>query len=106
MVRSIAKAKARVLKHKLARQWNVDRRKPYTVEGARRVGCIRCGAPGSGTWQVCADKRRFRVLCSRCDIALNRLVLEWAGDPKVDARMCNYVITTYPELVQEVLGNG
>jgi hypothetical protein len=46
--------------------------------------CSRCRARGSDffTWDVCADGNRKRRLCPECDIALNRLVLRWAGDKR------------------------
>lgn len=66
------------------------RREPYTAAGITRLPCFRCGEPSVHQWQVCADKRLFRPLCLACDIALNRLVLEWAGDPDVDAKMKEY----------------
>lgn len=57
------------------------RRQPYTAIGIERLPCFRCGAPAFHQWQICADGRLFRPLCLACDIALNRLVLEWMGDP-------------------------
>lgn len=41
---------------------------------------------------VCADKRRKRPkwLCASCDHMLNRFVLEFFNDPKVDAKMADY----------------
>lgn len=55
------------------------RRTPYTKLGIKRIGCVRCGAPGHATWSICADGNVPRVLCLECDIALNAMVLEWAG---------------------------
>jgi hypothetical protein len=43
------------------------------------VPCFRCGAHSFHQWQVCSDKRLYRTLCSKCDIALNELVLRWMG---------------------------
>ena len=57
------------------------RKEPYTAIGITRVPCVRCGAPSVHQWQVCADSRVFRSLCLDCDIALNKLVLQWANDP-------------------------
>ena len=54
------------------------RRTPYTQIGIRRIACTRCGAkPGVHQWQTCADGNVWRVVCARCDVALNRLVLRW-----------------------------
>lgn len=66
------------------------RRKPYTAAGIRRRPCFRCGEPGYAQWQVCADQRIYRVMCAECDIALNALVLRWAGDPDASAKMLKY----------------
>lgn len=66
------------------------RRKPYTAIGIRRVRCIRCGERAHASWQICADGRQHRAICKLCDQALNRLVLEWAGIPDVDAKMAAY----------------
>jgi len=58
----------------------MGRRAPYTERGISRVRCERegCRRPGRYQWQICADGRLFRVLCERCDIALNALVMRWA----------------------------
>jgi hypothetical protein len=61
--------------------WTQGRATPYLASGIARVPCVRCGQPSLHQWQVCADGRKFRALCLDCDIALNRLVLEWANDP-------------------------
>ena len=54
-----------------------------TVGQCAKRKCSRCGkAPGHATWDVCADHNRKRVLCWKCDKALNRLVLRWMRDPK------------------------
>lgn len=66
------------------------RARPYTRIGIRRLPCIRCGRPANTQWQICADGRLFRPVCDPCDIALNRLVLVWAGDPDVEAKMAAY----------------
>lgn len=53
--------------------------------------CSRCGRrPGRALWDVCADRNRSRVLCLRCDISLNNLVLRWAGDPRRKSKMTRY----------------
>lgn len=68
----------------------MSRRRPYTQIGIRRKPCVRCGAPAWTQWQICADGRVYRVLCWPCDIALNRMVLEWAGFPDVEEKMAAY----------------
>lgn len=66
--------------------------KPYTVIGIGRLSCVRCGEPASTTWQVCADQRMLRPLCWECDVALNEMVLLWAGWSKeeVTAMISDY----------------
>ena len=53
------------------------RNKPYTAIGINRVPCARCGAPSMYQWQVCANKNRWRGVCLKCDISLNRVVLKF-----------------------------
>ena len=66
------------------------RKTPYTAIGIRRLKCFRCGEQASVQWQVCADNNVFRPLCSKCDVELNRLVLEWMRHPEVEALMAKY----------------
>lgn len=66
------------------------RRNPYTAAGILRVKCVRCGAPAVHQWQVCADGNNHRPLCLDCDIALNKLVLEWARDPRAREKLSDY----------------
>lgn len=73
--------------------WDLDRREPYTEIGIGRGDCIRCGATATAQWQVCADKRRYRRVCTHCDIAINRLVLEFMLHPDVDKAMSKYIAT-------------
>lgn len=68
------------------------RREPYTTSGIKRVPCVRCGNPALHQWQVCADLNRYRALCLDCDIALNKLVLEWANDPNAAEKLVAYEI--------------
>lgn len=68
----------------------VGRREPYTAIGITRVPCVRCGAPAVHQWSVCADGNRYRALCLDCDIALNKLVLEWANCPDADDKVAQY----------------
>ena len=70
--------------------WPRGRRKPYTVRGIKRLKCIRCGRPGRFQWAICADGNKQRPLCTRCDIALNALVLRWAKCPNATALMRQY----------------
>lgn len=65
------------------------RRTPYTAEGIKRLPCSRCGNKASEQWNACADGL-YRPLCVACDIELNELVLKWAYDPDVEAKMRRY----------------
>jgi len=67
------------------------RKQPYTEIGIRRIPCYRCGKTAVFQWQACADNRLFRPLCTSCDVDLNRLVLEWMGDPQANQKMDAYV---------------
>ena len=49
-----------------------------------------CTRKGYAQWQVCADDRVYRVLCFIHDIALNRLVLTWVGDPDAFRKLSKY----------------
>lgn len=68
------------------------RRRPYTVDGVRRLPCFRCGQPALHQWSACSDGNLWRPLCLECDVALNRLVLEWMGfdAAEVAAKMTAY----------------
>lgn len=66
------------------------RRLPYTARGIERIPCFRCGRPAFHQWQVCSDKRLFRPLCSKCDVALNRMVLLWMGFKDWRAKLAAY----------------
>ncbi len=66
------------------------RRKPYTVIGIRRLPCARCGQPARHQWQICADGNLYRPICNPCDVALNRAVLEFMGDPEAAEKIATY----------------
>lgn len=68
------------------------RRKPYTQIGIARLPCGRCGRrPATTQFQICADDNIWRVLCRRCDIQLNRIVLRFFNDPEVTAKLSDYI---------------
>jgi hypothetical protein len=71
-------------------QWLTRRHQPYTTAGIRRLRCIRCGAQAEHQWQICSDGNNWRPVCLPCDVALNRLVLEWFGHPEADQLMTKY----------------
>ena len=68
------------------------RRKPYTQRGVTRLTCcVRgCQSKAHASWNVCADKGMFRPICQTHDIELNRMVLEWIGDPEADVKLAKY----------------
>ena len=66
------------------------RREPYTQIGIRRMRCARCGERARYQWQVCADHNTWRPICERCDVELNRMVLEWIGHPETENLMDAY----------------
>lgn len=72
-------------------QWDIERPEPYTAAGLRRKKCIRCGKPATTQWQICSDGNNYRPLCFRCDIKLNRLVLDFAMDPASEYKICKYM---------------
>lgn len=66
------------------------RKRPYTLIGIKRLKCYRCSNKASSQWNVCADGGIFRPLCRSCDIELNRMVLDWMGDNKVEEKIRKY----------------
>ncbi len=67
------------------------RKKPYTQIGVKRLPCARCGEKAEYSWSICADGNLFRPICLKCDIELNRMVLEWIKDPDIEKKMEKYV---------------
>lgn len=67
----------------------------FTKAQLRKLKCFRCGGPATQQWRVdlCADGNQveWRPFCDDCDVALNRLVLEFMGDPDVDRKMKQYM---------------
>ena len=66
------------------------RTKPYTIQGIRRVPCVRCGKPSYSAMAVCADDSVFRPICRQCDITFNRMVLKFMCDPDAKTKMDVY----------------
>lgn len=66
------------------------RKKPYTQRGVEQLPCCRCGGPAHHQWNVCADNNLYRPICLPCDIALNKMVLRWMGDPDWEAKVNRY----------------
>lgn len=77
----------------IARQymaWPRGSKEPITELGIKRMKCIRCGASARYQWQICADGNRYRAICTKCDIALNAMVLKWFGDPDAKTKIARY----------------
>lgn len=66
------------------------RYEPYTAKGIKRVPCPRCGAPSSQQWTICATFHAYHPICLECDIAINRMVLEFMRFPDVDKTIAAY----------------
>lgn len=66
------------------------RKTPYTDRGVHRLPCVRCESPARFQWSACADGNLWRPLCGACDVALNRMVLGWMGDPEAEAKADAY----------------
>lgn len=66
------------------------RKKPYTEIGIQRMKCFRCGGKAKYQWQICADENIYRPICEECDIALNEIVLKWAGFPNWEDKIKQY----------------
>ena len=66
------------------------RRKPYTDRGISRVPCSRCGKPSVFQWNACANGHLYVAICTECDIALNKLVLEFMRIPDRKRLMREY----------------
>ena len=89
--RTEAVASSAVVRHR-----RHGRRAPYTSKGIARLPCYRCGKQAEYQWQVCADKRLFRPLCGHCDVALNKMVLQFMGDPDAEAKIDQYAASRMP----------
>lgn len=72
--------------------WTAGRpyNKPYTEVGVRKVRCVRCDARAVFQWQACSDGNRWHALCGQCDVALNRLVMHFMGNPNADQVAIEY----------------
>jgi hypothetical protein len=64
-------------------------RQPYTEIGIRRVPCLRCGAPSAHQWNICSLPG-YHGICTNCDVALNKLVLDFMGVPDADTLGAEY----------------
>lgn len=53
------------------------RKKPYTRLGIVRMKCQRCGDKAVFQWNCCANGNRWLPVCEACDIALNKMAMEF-----------------------------
>lgn len=66
-------------------RWETRRPEPYTEIGVRRLKCIRCEIRMARfQWQICSDGNNHRPICGECDVALNRMVLEFMRHPRAN----------------------
>jgi hypothetical protein len=72
----------KVLGGGIVSKWVQRRKQPYMLSAIRHLKCVRCGAKAFSQWSVCADQNNYRPLCKACDIALNKMVLNWMGHPR------------------------
>jgi hypothetical protein len=71
------------------------RRRLYQPRRRDRISCAHCGVRGGKYgWsvQACANKRRvvYMLLCPRCDVELNALMLSWFGIEGAEALLREY----------------
>jgi hypothetical protein len=69
----------------------LSRKIPYTKIGIKRLKCFRCGAPAFYQWQICSDGNVYRPICKKCDIELNKLVLQFMKFPDWEEKMKKYI---------------
>lgn len=81
--------------------WHTTRKSQYTKAGIQRCKCIRCGAPASFQWQICADNNNYRPLCRSCDVELNRAVLEFMRHPDATRVADMYMAKKFAEWMAE-----
>jgi hypothetical protein len=68
------------------------RRHPYKEHRLDKVSCSvpGCGQPAAEQFDLGHAKEGFRAICEGHDVALNRLVLEFMGDPEAEMKMARY----------------
>lgn len=54
------------------------------------MACARCGATPTQQWNICSDGNVYRPICVECDIEINRMVLEFIGDPEAKSKIERY----------------
>lgn len=73
----------------------------YSKEEIKEELCSRagCGRQAHATWAGCADGNVMRPLCPECDVELNKMAMEWWGDPDWESK-----IVAYANEVQDEVG--
>lgn len=69
------------------------RPREYTARGIRRCKCARCGEQASQSWTACAIDNWHMPLCTRCDVGLNRVALEYV----IGKRRAKPLLSRYAE---------
>ena len=62
--------------------------KPYTLEELEQLKCF-CGEQATQQWFLCANDS-WKPICTKCDIMLNGIVLDFMGDPNTVEKMKKY----------------
>jgi hypothetical protein len=52
--------------------------------------CFKCGAPAYAQWKICSIDR-WRWVCKRHDVELNRLGLQWAHPRSWRKKLSAYI---------------
>ena len=68
----------------------MTRTTPYSYRGLGRVPCKRCGGKSEFQWNICALGVSYYGICKECDIALNKLVLEFMRVPDWEKHAAEY----------------
>ena len=66
------------------------RKKAYTDAQIAKGKCVRCGEQAEFQWSACADDNIWRLLCGKCDLELNAIVLRWYNFPDWRAKIVRY----------------
>lgn len=57
----------------------MPRKKEYTEEEIKAGKCFKCGKQAEFQWSACADSNTWRLLCGRCDLEVNVMVVRFLG---------------------------
>lgn len=59
----------------------IGRKRQYTEAEIATIPCIRCGAHSSQQFNICALSNRYIAVCSKCDVELNAVVVNFLHLP-------------------------